>query len=95
MPLVPTTASEAVFGPVGWPGPNGPPKQDPFEAYQRGVAEGIVEGRKQIYVWVQEGLRTLIPLLKLEFPAKTLLHGFMYQLEKFAKTGRYPSNEDE
>ena len=70
-------------------------KQDPFKAYQRGVAEGIVEGRKQIYAWVLEGLRTLMPLLKIEFPAKTLLHGFMYQLDRFSKTGRCPSNEDE
>ena len=70
-------------------------KQDPFRAYQRGVAEGIVEGRKQIYVWALEGLKTLIPLLKLEFATKTLLQGFMYQLDKFSKTGRHPSNEDE
>ena len=70
-------------------------KQDPHEAYQRGVAEGILEGRRQIYVWVLDGLKTLMPLLKLEFPSKTLLHGFMYQLEKFSKTGRHPSNEDE
>ena len=69
--------------------------QDPFRTYQRGVAEGIVEGRKQIYVWVLDGLKTLMPLLKLEFASRTLLNGFMYQLEKFSKTGRAPSNDDE
>ena len=68
---------------------------DPFRAYQQGVAEGIVEGRKQIYIWVLDGLRALMPLLKLEFMSTTLLHGFMYQIEKFSKTGRYPGNEDE
>jgi hypothetical protein len=65
------------------------------QAYQRGVGEGIVEGRKQIYIWVLDGLKTLMPLLKLEFASKTLLQGFMYQLEKFSKTGRHPTNEDE
>jgi len=69
--------------------------QYPFREYQRGVAEGIVEGRKQIYVWVLNGLKSLMPLLKLEFPAKTLLQGFMYQLDKFSKTGRNPTNDDE
>ena len=70
-------------------------KQDLSEAYHRGVAEGIEEGRKQIYKWVLDGLKSLMPLLKLEFPAKTLLQGFMYQLEKFSKTGEHPTNEDE
>ena len=70
-------------------------KQDPSAAYHRGVAEGIVEGRKQIYYWVLTGLESLMPLLKLEYPAKTLLHGFMYQLKKFSETGGHPINEDE
>jgi hypothetical protein len=65
------------------------------QAYQRGVAEGIIQGRKQVYAWVLDGIKTLMPLLELGFAAKTLLHGFMYQLDKFLKTGRAPTNEDE
>jgi len=65
------------------------------QAYQRGVAEGIVDGRKQVFAWALGGIKTLMPLMKLEFPARTLLRGFMYQLEKFSGTGRSPTNEDE
>ena len=93
------SATEAAFGPdeKDLPFIHKPPLggKSPVDSYHAGVAVGIIKGRKQAYEWVETALKTLMPLLRLEYPAKTLLQGFMYQLNKFSKTGRFPSNESE
>ena len=52
--------------------------------------QGLVEGRRQILIWMKEAIDTLIPMAQPSAMGKVLIAGLRQQVDKYLLSGKNP-----